>query len=83
MWDYLLNKLKNNALYTFHLWFLWPYTVCLLLRGSSVRSDAECQKKMYFEVIQPAIILLLQLLTMIFSGSLCFHLTALQQHVKI
>lgn len=83
MCDYLLNKLQNNGLYTFHLWFLSPYTVCLLLWGSSVRSDAEHQKNMYFEVIQPAIILLTELCTVIFSGSSCFHLTALQQHVNI
>lgn len=55
----------------------------LLLWGSSVRSDAEHRTNMYFEVIQLAIILLTELLTVIFSGSLCFHLTALQQQCKI
>lgn len=68
---------------TLPICFLRPYTVCLLLWGASARSDAEHQKKMYFEVIKRAIILLTELLTVIFSGSLCFRLTALQQHFKI
>lgn len=66
MCDYLLHELQNNGLYTLYLWFLSLYTVCLPLWESSDRSDAEHQKSMYFEVIQPANILLTELFTLIF-----------------
>jgi len=43
-------------------------------RGSSVRSDTQRENNLYFEVVQPEIILNTELLTIFCSGSLHFHL---------
>lgn len=43
-------------------------------RGSAVRSDKHHEKNLYFEVVQPEIILNTELFTSFCSGSLHFRL---------